>query len=41
MVYGGLKTSMISTLYGILIYLLSIALWFVATGIIERKQEKH
>lgn len=41
MIYGGLKVSMISTLYGILIYLISIALWFVATCIIERKKEKH
>ena len=37
MVYGGIKISMISTLYGILIYLLSIILWFVASLIIERK----
>lgn len=38
MVYGGIKISMITTLYGILIYLLSIVLWFVASLIIERKQ---
>ncbi|AUP80385.1 MotA/TolQ/ExbB proton channel family protein [Flavivirga eckloniae] len=37
MVYAGIKTSMVSTLYGILIYLFSIMLWFVASIIIERK----
>ena len=29
MVYGGLKVSMYTTLYGIFIYLLSILFWFI------------
>jgi len=29
MVFGGLKISMYTTLYGILIYLLSILIWFL------------
>ena len=37
LVYGGIKISMISTLYGIFIYLFSLILWFVASIIIERK----
>lgn len=36
-VFGGIKVSMITTLYGILIYLFSILLWFVFSQIIERK----
>lgn len=38
MVYEGIKISMISTLFGILIYLFSIMLWFVASYIIERNE---
>jgi len=37
LVYGGIKVSMITTLYGIIIYLFSIALWFVSSIIIENK----
>ena len=37
LVYGGIKVSMITTLYGIVIYLFSIALWFVSSIIIENK----
>lgn len=37
LVYGGIKISMTSTLYGVLIYLFSIMLWLVASYIIERK----
>lgn len=39
MVYGGIKVSMITTLYGIFIYLFSLVLWFATSTIIERKQE--
>lgn len=34
---GGLKVSTISTIYGILIFLLSLILWFVADFILSRK----
>ncbi|MFA6402732.1 MAG: MotA/TolQ/ExbB proton channel family protein [Salinivirgaceae bacterium] len=37
MVFGGIKASMITTLYGIIIYLFSFILWFVASTIIEKK----
>lgn len=36
-IYGGIKVSMIPTLYGIIIYLLSILLWFVTSVLIEKK----
>ena len=36
LVYGGIKISMISTLYGIFIYLFSLLLWFTASLLIER-----
>ena len=36
-VYSGLKVSMIPTLYGMLIYLLSIILWFIASILLEKK----
>ncbi|MBN1115750.1 MAG: MotA/TolQ/ExbB proton channel family protein [Bacteroidales bacterium] len=39
LVYGGIKVSMITTLYGIIIYLLSLILWFTASLIIEKKLE--
>ena len=39
LVYGGIKVSMIATLYGIFIYLFSLVFWFVTSAIIERKQE--
>lgn len=37
MVFDGLKVSLITTIYGIFIYLLSILLWLTASSIIERK----
>ncbi|MCB8995410.1 MAG: MotA/TolQ/ExbB proton channel family protein [Bacteroidales bacterium] len=37
LVYGGIKVSMITTFYGIFIYLFSIILWFAASVIIEKK----
>ena len=40
LVWGGLKVSMIPTLYGMLIYLLALLIWFVATTIVERKSRK-
>jgi biopolymer transport protein ExbB/TolQ len=36
-VFGGIKVSMIPTVYGIVIYLFSILLWFIFSQIIERK----
>jgi len=38
LIFGAIKVTMICTLYGILIYLLSLLLWFVASTIIEKKQ---
>jgi len=40
MMYGGIKVSMITTLYGIFIYLTSLILWFVASMMVERKLDK-
>ncbi len=31
--YGGLKISMITTIYGLMIYLLSMVLWFILTSV--------
>ena len=39
MVFGAIKVTMIVTMYGILIYLFSILLWFISSMIIERKIE--
>lgn len=39
MVYIAIKVTMIVTIYGILIYLLSILLWFIASILIEKKLE--
>lgn len=36
-VYEGIKVSMITTLYGIFIYLLSMILWFVASILLEKR----
>ncbi len=41
LMYGGIKVSMIATLYGISIYLISLMLWFAASIFIERKLEKN
>ena len=37
MVYGGLKVSMITTLYGIIIYLISIMIWLVLDMLASKK----
>lgn len=37
LIFGGLKVSMISTLYGIIIYLISIAIWFALDLLANRK----
>ncbi|MFW5657517.1 MAG: MotA/TolQ/ExbB proton channel family protein [Bacteroidota bacterium] len=37
LVYGGIKVSMITTLYGITIYLFSLLLWFIASQLVERR----
>jgi len=39
MVYGGIKVSMVTTLYGIFIYLISIILWFISSFIVNKKYE--
>lgn len=38
MVFGGIKVSMITTLYGIIIFLFSLLLWFVASQLVERAE---
>ena len=38
LVFEGIRATMICTIYGILIYLLSLLLWFVASILIEKKQ---
>ncbi len=37
LIYGGIKISMITTLYGIIIYLISILIWFVLDLLASRK----
>ena len=37
LILGGIKVTMICIIYGILIYLLSLVLWFVASMLIEKK----
>ncbi len=37
LVFGGIKVTMICTIYGILIYLFSLILWFIASLLIEKK----
>ena len=39
MLMGGLKVSMITTFYGIVIYLLSLLLWFVFDFIVSKKSD--
>jgi hypothetical protein len=41
MVFGGLKVSMITTLYGIFIYLFSLVLWFVMNFWYERRMKTN
>ena len=38
LIYGGLKVSMITTLYGIIIFLFSLLLWFIASQLVERAE---
>ena len=38
LVFGGIKVSMIAPLYGVLIFLISLILWFVATSIIDKSK---
>lgn len=38
-IWSGLKVSMITTLYGIIIYLFSLLVWFVMNAMVERKME--
>ena len=40
-VFGAIKATMIVTIYGSLIYLFSLLLWFVASLLIEKKQERQ
>lgn len=37
LVFGGIKVTMIVTIYGLLIFLFSLLLWFIASMIIEKK----
>jgi biopolymer transport protein ExbB/TolQ len=39
MLTGGLKVSMITTFYGIFIYLISLLIWFISDVIISQKSE--
>ncbi len=40
MLMGGLKVSMITTLYGLVIYLLSLLIWFIADHILYKKAKQ-
>ena len=37
MIYGAIRVTMISATYGVLIFLFSMILWFIASFIIEKK----
>ncbi|MGQ1910662.1 MotA/TolQ/ExbB proton channel family protein [Marinifilum sp. RC60d5] len=39
LIYGGIKVSMIPTLYGIIIFLISLLLYFISSVIIEKNME--
>lgn len=39
LIYGGIRVTMISATYGVLIFLVTMILWFIATMIIEKKLE--
>ena len=41
LVFGGIRVTMIVTIYGLLIYLFSLLLWFVSTMLIEKRQAKE
>lgn len=36
-IWGGIRVSMIPTLFGIVIYLFALLIWFVMTTLVERK----
>lgn len=38
LVFGGIRATMIVTIYGTVIYLFSLLLWFVASTVIDKKQ---
>ena len=37
LVFGGIRVTMIVTIYGMLIYLFSLVLWFIASTLVEKK----
>jgi len=37
LVFGGIKVTMIVTIYGMIIYLFSLALWFIGSIIVDKK----
>lgn len=39
MLMGGLKVSMITTIYGVFIFMISLILWFIVDNIIPKKSE--
>lgn len=39
MIYGGIKVSLITTLYGISIFLISMVIWFAGSVILEKKNQ--
>lgn len=41
LVFGGIRVTMIVTIYGMLIYLFSLLLWFAATMLIEKRVESN
>lgn len=41
LVFGGVKVTMIVSIYGILIYLFTLLLWLVTSTLIEKKHEKQ
>jgi hypothetical protein len=41
LVFGGIRVTMIVTIYGLLIYLFSLLLWFVSTMLIEKRQVRE
>ena len=41
LVFEGIRVTMICTIYGLLIYLLSFVLWFISRLLIERKSENN
>lgn len=37
LIFGGLKISMIAPIYGMIIFLISLVLWFIAVSVVEKK----